>query len=126
MQEQSHDGGALFEFELQQRTDREIEVKHRGTGHVYRFLFRKTAPACRTSIRSCPTLPQPSTRPCSQHRPDGLLSAISVSVDQATARLSASKQDRYLPAATDLGPRHVQKATELTRALVAQLGLHSF
>jgi hypothetical protein len=37
MQEQSHNGGALFEFELQQRTDREIEVKHRGTGHVYRF-----------------------------------------------------------------------------------------
>ena len=37
MHEQSHDGGALFEFELQQRTDREIEVKHRGTGHVYRF-----------------------------------------------------------------------------------------
>jgi hypothetical protein len=30
---------ALFEFELQQRTDREIEVKHRGTGHVYRFLI---------------------------------------------------------------------------------------
>jgi hypothetical protein len=29
MHEQSHDGGALFEFELQQRTDREIEVKHR-------------------------------------------------------------------------------------------------
>ena len=37
MQEQSDNGGALFEFELQQRTDREIEVKHRGTGHVYRF-----------------------------------------------------------------------------------------
>ena len=39
MQEQSHDGGALFEFELQQRTDWEIEVKYRGTGHVYRFLI---------------------------------------------------------------------------------------
>jgi hypothetical protein len=38
MQEQSHDGGALFEFELQQRADRVIEVKHRGTGHVYRFF----------------------------------------------------------------------------------------
>jgi hypothetical protein len=37
MPAQSHDGGALFEFELQQRTDQEIEVKHRGTGHVYRF-----------------------------------------------------------------------------------------
>ena len=39
MHEQSHDGGALFEFELQQRTDLEIEVNHRATGHVYRFLI---------------------------------------------------------------------------------------
>jgi hypothetical protein len=31
-----HEGGALFEFELQHRTD-QIEVKHCGTGHVYRF-----------------------------------------------------------------------------------------
>jgi hypothetical protein len=95
MHEQSHDGGALFEFELQQRTDREIEVKHRGTGHVYRFSILEDGSSLQNEHTIAPNLSQQSTRPCSQHRPGGLLSAISVSVDQAAGRLSASKQDRY-------------------------------
>jgi hypothetical protein len=37
MPEQSHDAGALFEFELDRRSDAEIWIKHRGTGHVYQF-----------------------------------------------------------------------------------------
>jgi hypothetical protein len=58
MQEQSHDGGALFEFELQQRTDREIEGKHRGTGHAYRFLISEDG----SSLQKVHTIvPNPSS-----------------------------------------------------------------
>ena len=74
MQEQSHDGGALFEFELQQRTDREIEVNHRATGHVYRFLISEDG----SSLQNEHTIvPNPSsTVDAAIHRPDGLLFAI--------------------------------------------------
>jgi len=36
MPEQS--GGPLFEFEIEQRSERDIWVKHCGTGHVYQFV----------------------------------------------------------------------------------------
>ncbi len=32
-------GGPLFQFELEHRSDREIWVKHMGTGHVYQFVI---------------------------------------------------------------------------------------
>ena len=75
MPEQSHDGGALFEFELQQRTDQEIEVKYRGTGHVYRFSISEDGSSLQNEHTIVPNPSSTIERPCSQHRPDGLLSA---------------------------------------------------
>jgi hypothetical protein len=54
MPAQSHDGGALFEFELQQPTDQEIEVKHRGTGHVYRFSISEDGSSLQNEHRIAP------------------------------------------------------------------------
>jgi hypothetical protein len=39
MPEKSHDAGALFEFDLEHRSDAEIWIRHRGTGHVYHFAI---------------------------------------------------------------------------------------
>jgi hypothetical protein len=46
MTEQS--GGPLFEFELEQRSNMEIWVKHRGTGHVYQFVISDDGLGLRT------------------------------------------------------------------------------
>jgi hypothetical protein len=37
MSDQSHEAGALFEFDLDHRSDVDIWIKHRGTGHIYQF-----------------------------------------------------------------------------------------
>src|SRR5262245_15517901 len=59
MAEQSHEAGALFEFDLDQRSDAAIWIKHRGTGHIYQFALSDD----RSRLRDEHTIvPNPSSR----------------------------------------------------------------
>jgi hypothetical protein len=77
MSEHSHQAGALFEFDLAHRSDAEIWIKHRGTGHVYQFAILED----RSGLRNEHTIvPNPS-------------STIDASIFSAPARKAAL---RYL------------------------------
>ena len=39
MSDRSHEAGALFEFDLDRRSEAKIWIKHRGTGHTYQFAL---------------------------------------------------------------------------------------
>src|ERR1700704_4508443 len=56
MSDRSQEAGALFEFDLDHRSDAEIWIKHRGTGHIYQFALSDDRSGLRNEHTIVPNL----------------------------------------------------------------------